>query len=72
MIWADKKAGGDLCTHLRRQGRIYRKRGFTKRYRGIIGRVDIKQRPAVVESRSGFGDLDLEVELIIGKDHKAA
>jgi IS30 family transposase len=70
MIWADKKAGGDLCTHLRRQGRRYHKRGFTKKYRGIVGRVDIKQRPAVVESRSRFGDL--EVDLIIGKDHKGA
>ena len=32
--------------------------------------MDIKQRPAVVESRSRFGDL--EVDLIIGKDYKGA
>ena len=69
-IYADKKAGGDLYTHLRRQGRRYHKRGFGKKYRGIVGRVDIKQRPAIVESRSRFGDL--EVDLIIGKDHKGA
>lgn len=70
LIWADKKAGGDLCSHLRRQGRRYHKRGFAKKYRGIVGRVDIKQRPAIVESRSRFGDL--EVDLIIGKNHKGA
>jgi IS30 family transposase len=35
-----------------------------------VGRVDIKHRPTVVEARERFGDL--EVDLIIGKDHKGA
>ena len=69
-VWIDKKAGGDLCSHLRRQGRRNQKRGNSKLNRGIIGRVDIKHRPVIVEERSRFGDL--EVDLIIGKNHKGA
>ena len=70
-IWKDKKQGGTLYTHLRTQGKRYRKRGAAKDKRGMIkGRVDIDKRPAVVEERSRFGDL--EVDLIIGKNHKQA
>jgi IS30 family transposase len=39
-IWKDKKQQGSLYTHLRNQGRKYRKRGSTKDNRGIItGRI---------------------------------
>jgi len=69
-IWNDKKASGDLYLHLRRQGRKYQKRGSNKKYRGITGRVDIKHRPTIVKARERFGDL--EVDLIIGKNHKGA
>ncbi len=70
-IWDDKKRGGTLHTHLRNQGRRYRKRGNLKDNRGIIkNRVDIDQRPKIVEQRSRFGDL--EVDLIIGKNHQQA
>tara|TARA_B110000090_G_C13307275_1_gene418162 strand:+ start:183 stop:1160 length:978 start_codon:yes stop_codon:yes gene_type:complete len=69
-VWADKKVGGDLCSHLRRQGRRNQKKGSSKLNRGIVGRVDIKHRPAIVETRSRFGDL--EVDLIIGRNHKGA
>ncbi len=70
-IWADKKHGGVLYTHLRRNGRKYRKRGNSKDNRGIIkDRVDIDKRPNIVEERSRFGDL--EADLIIGKNHKQA
>ena len=70
-IWEDKKQDGDLHTHLRRQGRSYRKRGNSKDTRGIIKhRVSIDQRPAVVNSKTRFGDL--EVDLIIGRNHKQA
>ncbi|MGB0880842.1 MAG: IS30 family transposase, partial [Polaribacter sp.] len=70
-IWKDKKHKGDLYTHLRRQGRRYRKRGASKDSRGIIkNRVSIEQRPAIVEKRERFGDL--EVDLIIGKNHNQA
>lgn len=70
-IWSDKKRKGDLHTHLRRQGRKYRKRGSSKDTRGIIrDRVSIDNRPKVVEKRERFGDL--EVDLIIGRKHKEA
>ena len=70
-IWEDKKNKGDLHTHLRRQGRKYRKRGSSKDSRGIIkNRISIDQRHKIVESRSRFGDL--EVDLIIGKNHNQA
>ncbi|MCP4356130.1 MAG: IS30 family transposase [Proteobacteria bacterium] len=70
-IWEDKKQAGILHTHLRRQGRRYRKRGSGKDSRGIIrDRISIDQRPSSVEKRERFGDL--EVDLIIGKNHKEA
>lgn len=70
-IWEDKKKGGDLHEHLRRQGRKYRKRGSSKDSRGVIpNKTNIKHRPAVVEKKSRFGDL--EIDTIIGKNHKQA
>jgi IS30 family transposase len=70
-IWDDKKASGTLYTHLRRQGRTYRKRGESKDNRGAIkNRISIEQRPLEVEDRKRFGDL--EVDLIIGKNHEQA
>jgi IS30 family transposase len=70
-IWQDKKRGGTLHEHLRTRGKRYRKRGAAKDRRGIItGRVDIDQRPAVVEQRKRFGDL--EMDTIIGRKHKGA
>jgi len=70
-IWADKKNGGSLHIHLRRQGRRYRKRGNSKDCRGIIkNRVSIDKRPELVDKRERFGDL--EVDLVIGKNHNQA
>ena len=70
-IWQDKKHGGILHEHLRTRGKRYRKRGAAKDRRGIIaGRVDIDQRPAVVDKRKRFGDL--EMDTIIGRKHKGA
>jgi len=70
-VWDDKKSGGQLHTHLRRQGRRYRKRGAAKDNRGIIkNRVSIEKRPADVEKKERFGDL--EGDLIIGRNHKSA
>ena len=67
-VWQDKKKGGSLHEHLRHRGKKYRKRGSSKDKRGIIkNRIDIDQRPKVVEERSRFGNL--EVDLIIGKNH---
>jgi IS30 family transposase len=70
-VWADKKAKGSLFTHLRRKGRKYRKRGSAKDNRGIIkDRVDISQRPAIVNEKIRLGDL--EIDTIIGKNHRGA
>ena len=70
-VWEDKKSKGDLHEHLRRQGRRYRKRGNKKDTRGIIkDRIDIDERPAIVEKKERFGDL--EIDTIIGKNHKGA
>jgi transposase, IS30 family len=70
-IWRDKQAGGKLYEHLRRRGRRYRRRGALKDNRGIIkDRVGIEERPAIVEQKSRLGDL--EIDTIIGKDHKGA
>ncbi len=70
-IWTDKKRKGTLHLHLRNQGRKYRKRGNSKDNRGIIkNRIGIEKRPNIVEKRSRFGDL--EIDLIIGKKHNQA
>lgn len=56
------------ATYLRNKGRKYRKRGTSKDKRGIItDRVDIDQRPKIVEESSRFGDIELDT--IVGKDH---
>ena len=67
-VWQDKKQGGKLYRHMRTKGKRYAKRGSIKGKRGqIIGRVDIGQRPAVVEEKKRVGDL--EMDLIIGQGH---
>ncbi len=70
-VWEEKSHGGQLYTHLRNKGRAYRKRGSSKDSRGIIkNKVSIDQRPTIVDRKERFGDL--EVDLIIGKNHKQA
>lgn len=70
-VWKDKKEGGDLHTHLRHKGRRYRKRGNAKDNRGIIkDRVDISQRPEIVDRKERLGDL--EIDTMIGQNHKGA
>jgi IS30 family transposase len=70
-VWQDKKQKGSLYKHLRSKGRRYRKRGALKDSRGrIINRIDIDKRPKVVELKHRLGDL--EVDTIIGKNHKGA
>lgn len=70
-IWSNKAVGGDLYTHLRRKAKKYQKRinGRTNRGR-IIGRVDISERPAIVETRSRTGDW--EADTIVGLGHRSA
>lgn len=70
-IWQNKKQGGGLYKHLRTKGKKYQKRRHTKGRRGIIkDRVDIGQRPDIVEAKERFGDL--EIDLVIGKGHHQA
>tara|TARA_B110000238_G_scaffold198405_1_gene242963 strand:+ start:518 stop:1543 length:1026 start_codon:yes stop_codon:yes gene_type:complete len=70
-IWKDKSENGYLYTKLRNKGRKYRNRCSAKDSRGIIkDRVSIEKRPAIVESKKRFGDL--EIDTIIGKNHQQA
>jgi IS30 family transposase len=70
-ILKNKRNGGDLYRYLRHQAKPYRKRYGSKDYRGKIpGRVDISERPGVVDERSRVGDW--EADLVIGKGHKGA
>jgi IS30 family transposase len=70
-IWADKRAGGTLFRQLRRTGKSYNKRGGKIAGRGIIpGRIDIDQRPAIVEQRTRIGDW--EADTILGAGRKGA
>lgn len=70
-IWKDKRAGGDLHTYLRRQGKKYDKRRNGKSTRGQIkNRVSIDDRPSVVDDKSRIGDW--EIDTVIGKGHSGA
>jgi IS30 family transposase len=70
-VWKDKREGGLLYKHLRHRGKRYNKRGSGKAGRGCIpDRIDIKERPLVVEEKSRIGDW--EGDTIIGSKHKGA
>ena len=70
-VWADKKKGGTLYTHLRHGGKKYNKRKGKNTWRGIIlGRTDIDLRPAVVNEKSRIGDW--EGDTIAGNSHQSA
>lgn len=71
LIYADKTAGGDLYTHLRVASKPYRKcYGHYDRRGRIKNRVDIDERPAVVERRSRIGDW--EGDTVLGKGRSSA
>ena len=68
-IWKDKKAGGDLYQNLRRKAKRYNKRTHKNAGRGLIpGRIDIDQRPKIVEQKIRIGDI--EVDTIVGSAHR--
>lgn len=69
-ILADKQAGGTLYRHLRCQKQRKKRYGAYSRRGQIPNQVSIDQRPAVVETRSRFGDW--EVDTVIGKQHRHA
>lgn len=67
---SEHKTYKTLCKHLRYTGR-QQKRSNEKDKRGaIIGRIGIDKRPKIVESRTRIGDI--EVDLMMGKNHKSA
>jgi transposase, IS30 family len=60
-IWKDKHDGGVLHKQLRHRGKKYNKRGSNKAGRGCIpGRIDIRERPAIVEEKTRLGDIELD------------
>ncbi|MBM3198890.1 MAG: IS30 family transposase [Chlamydiae bacterium] len=68
-VWTDKRQGGTLYMHLRHNGKKYNKRSSGCAGRGCIpGRVDIKERPVIVEKKERIGDWELDT--IIGANHK--
>ena len=70
-VWTDRKAGGGLWRHLRRRGKKPNRKGGSHAGRGCIpGRVDISERPAVVEAKERVGDW--EADTIVGKGHGGA
>jgi IS30 family transposase len=70
-IWQDKKAGGTLYKQLRHGGKKYNKRGKATAGRGCIpNRIDIDQRPDIVEQKERVGDWELDT--IIGANHQGA
>ncbi len=70
-VWKDRSKGGTLYRNLRRRGKKANRRGRCGAGRGVIpGRVDIAQRPAVVESKRRVGDWELDT--IIGARHRGA
>jgi IS30 family transposase len=70
-IWADKRKGGLLYKHLRHSGKKYNRRSKGTSGRGCIpGRIDIKERPKIVEEKTRLGDWELDT--IIGAEHQGA
>lgn len=70
-IWKDKKEGGTLYKNLRHNGKKYNKRKGKNAGRGLIpNRVDIEERPAIVDEKIRIGDW--EADTIIGANHAGA
>jgi len=55
-LYAYKRNGGDLHTHLRCQKQRRKRYGSTERRGQIKNRVSIEKRPAIVDLRSRVGD----------------
>ena len=69
-IYADKRAGGSLWTHLRCQKPRRKRYGKHDRRGKIPERKSIEQRPPLVDERARYGDW--EIDLILGKNHQGA
>jgi IS30 family transposase len=66
-IHKDQKQGGELYKNLRRKKK-YRKRLASDNRGRITDQKNISQRPKIVDQRERIGDL--EVDLVIGANHK--
>jgi len=65
-VWVDKHKSGLLYKELRHSGEKYNKRSKGPAGRGCIpNRVDIDERPAIVEEKTRLGDWELDT--IIGR-----
>ncbi len=70
-IWRDKRQGGSLYQELRHHGKKYNKRSKGTSGRGCISnRIDIDERPAIVEEKARLGDWELDT--IIGAGQSGA
>ncbi len=70
-IWADKRHGGTLYTHLRQSNKKRKKQYGSKDKRGQIrNRVSIDERPAIVAEKTRIGDW--EIDTVIGQNHQGA
>ena len=72
-IIQDKRDGGELYLHLRHKQKPYRKRygsASTNSAKGIPDRVDIDERPEIINNRQRVGDW--EGDTVIGAKHKGA
>jgi transposase, IS30 family len=69
IIWQDKREGGDLWQSLRRRGKRYNKRMGKTAGRGLIpNRIDISERPAIVDRKTRVGDW--EGDTVVSAGHK--
>jgi IS30 family transposase len=70
-IYSDKSLGGDLYTHVRIASKPYRNRyGAYDRRGKLRNRVDIDERPAIVDERLRIGDW--EGDTIVGKGQRSS
>jgi IS30 family transposase len=67
-IQQDKSKGGDLYLHLRFRNQRKRKYGSIETRGQLTNRKSIHDRPAEIEQRSRFGDL--EIDTLVGKNHQ--
>ena len=69
-IYANKRAGGDLYTHLRCQKKRRNRAGDYDRRGKIPNQVSIAERPAIVDQRARIGDW--KADTIIGAGQRGA
>jgi len=70
-VWADKRQGGELYTHLRQSNKRRKKKYGSQDKRGQIrNRVSIDARPECVAQKERIGDW--EIDLVMGQHHQGA